>query len=435
MDRHRRFQSSGKFGLSNENLKKLAMFKKGIEAKQGDRQISRKSNLNGNSNKKDVKMSYEIVKDMNRIGFKNGLMPFLKWNYVNVGKLGKFKDEIKNNSKSYPLDKSKIEKITGLFPNDVTDNELRAYVDKLIPYSFILHAKIELKFPYFSRDDDEFYLIQNPCLKEKVFKVPMVRGSGWKGIIAKAFRELINKKYNKDKKEKKTSENDANSISKLIQSYLRIFGTGSNEFRKLEETIKGFVEKGKSLSKEDLIKYLLFELGFKLTREDIDKLDNENEREQLIRNKFLSEEDRNEKNSDKNLLGYIATHKGRVIFYPTYFGSLSLEIINPHSRKTRAGTTPIHYEVVPEGSKGILQIVYIPFDGILMEESELKIQVEDDIDFLTQAIEKAREIGVGAKEKLGWGRFRLTNKRFCVNRTIGSEDINGWKQCEVNDEQ
>ncbi len=239
----------------------------------------------------------------------------------------------------------------------------------------------------------------------------MVRGSGWKGVIAKAFRELLNE--GNDKKDK-------------IQSYLRIFGTGSNEFRMLEETIKGFVEKGKNLSKDDLIKYFLFELGFKLTKEDIEKLNNDNERVEFIKEKFWSEI---EKNSNKELPHYLTTHKGRAIFYPTYFDKLSLEIINPHSRKTRAGTNPIHYEVVPKGTTGFLQMVYIPFDGVLRKNEELRADVEQDIKFLTQAIEKAQNIGIGAKEKLGWGRFTLSNKKYCANSEIA--DIENWRKCEV----
>jgi CRISPR-associated protein Cmr2 len=48
------------------------------------------------------------------------------------------------------------------------------------------------------------------------------------------------------------------------------------------------------------------------------------------------------------------THKGRGIFYPTYFYKLSLDVINPHDRRKRAGTQPIYYEVVTEGAEGLL---------------------------------------------------------------------------------
>lgn len=39
--------------------------------------------------------------------------------------------------------------------------------------------------------------------------------------------------------------------------------------------------------------------------------------------------------------------RGALAFYPTWFDKVRFEVINPHSRTTRAGTQPILYEVVP----------------------------------------------------------------------------------------
>ena len=282
-------------------------------------------------------------------------------------------------------------------------------VQNLVPYSFILHAEIKLTAPYFSRDDDNFYLIQNPCLKEKVFKIPMIRGSGWKGAIARAGKDLINENF------------------KWFSSYVRIFGTGSNEYRTLIDNIKlvDNIKKDKDLKEnliKYLIKYLIFDLGKKLTGTDIEQINKDPE-------KYLKNLNIN-KDAFKNL-PYLQVHKGRAIFYPTYFDRLSLEIINPHSRKTRAGTNPIHYEVVPKDSKGTLQIVYIPYDAVLTKDEDVKNQVEADIEFLTKCIEKASEIGIGAKEKLGWGRFEFVKenerelKKITCNRDV---DIpKGWE--------
>jgi CRISPR-associated protein Cmr2 len=47
----------------------------------------------------------------------------------------------------------------------------------------------------------------------------------------------------------------------------------------------------------------------------------------------------NEKGEAENFL------RGALAFYPTWFDRLGFEVINPHSRKTRAGTQPIYYEV------------------------------------------------------------------------------------------
>ncbi len=307
-----------------------------------------------------------------------------------------FKQKIKNN-KEYSVNKDKIEKHSGI----IVKNNLQTEVNKLIPFSFILQATINLISPYFSRDDDEFYLIQNPVLKENVFKVPMIRGSGWKGAIASAFKDLINE------------ETDLKKENKLIQSYIRIFGTGSNEFRELLENIKRKLKNEGELDMQKVIKFFLFELGLKLTKKDIDSLKDKSEIDSWVEEKLII----NFHDSSEDLPSYLTIHKGRVIFYPTYFDKLSLEIINPHSRKTRAGTNPIHYEVVPKDTNGILQIVYIPFDGVLTDENELKKQIGKDVEFLTDCIEKVSENGVGAKTKLGWGQFSLEEKRVICNRT------------------
>lgn len=284
-------------------------------------------------------------------------------------KENKFKE--KDKIKYFEINHEEYEKVKKL--NKLPD------IQKFIPYSFILQAKIKLNAPYFSHDDDNFYLIQNPCLKEKVYKVPMVRGSGWKGAIAKAGKELVE-----------------NKISNII-SYSRIFGLGSDEFRKLFDSL----EKKKESVMSDIFKFLLFELGVKLTKDELEK-------NRVV--KFLKEKMIETLENEKRKYAFIQVHKGRAIFYPTYFNMLSLEIINPHDRKTRAGTNPIHYEVVPKDTEGTLQIVYIPFDAVLSNDEEVKKQVEVDIEFLTQCIEKVAEIGIGAKEKLGWGRFEFVKK-------------------------
>src|SRR5579884_2765450 len=52
--------------------------------------------------------------------------------------------------------------------------------------------------------------------------------------------------------------------------------------------------------------------------------------------------------------------QGSLAFYPTWFDKIGFEVINPHSRKTRAGTQPILYEVVPSGTEGVLRLLYAP---------------------------------------------------------------------------
>lgn len=321
---------------------------------------------------------------------------------------------LKSQSKTFPIDDStlsQIQQISGI----ITDqNNLKNLVFKLPQYSFAVWVKFKLRAPYFSKDDDEFYIIQNPILKEKVFKVPMVRGSSWKGALAGVFKKLLNEENNLDERRK------------IIESHLRIFGAGSENIKTIEEYLK---EKSKNQKefKDKILEFMLFELGMKITKDDIDKIKNENDEHKLIGilNSIISQKIQK---SLSSLPIEFQTHKGRAIFYPTYFDKLSLEIINPHDRRKRAGTVPIHYEVVPKDTEGILQIVYIPFDGILKSDGELKSEAEQDLNILGKAIEKLADEGIGAKTKLGWGRFEINEKIYCIN-SEENIDIMEWKKC------
>ncbi len=59
----------------------------------------------------------------------------------------------------------------------------------LPPYSVFLQFKFTLATPYISRDDEAFYIHENPVRKDKVFKVPMVSGSSWKGNMRWVMRK------------------------------------------------------------------------------------------------------------------------------------------------------------------------------------------------------------------------------------------------------
>ena len=277
-------------------------------------------------------------------------------------KLTNFKNSIKSN-KTYQLGNK--QKLENLLKTDVKE-----LIKTSIPNSFALQVNFTLKAPYYSSDDDEFYIIQNPCLKEKVFKVPMVRGSSIKGALIDSAREIIkNKSANSDK-------------VKALESYFRIFGVGDNEFREVLKELNDnniklfFMLNGLAINVKDNV-------------EDIFKKYKESK-----------------------------AQKGRAIFYPIYFNKLSLELINPHNRKTKAGTNPIHYEVVPKGSSSQLQIVYIPYDGIMEKSSKIEKEAKQDIDFLKACIKKALDSGIGAKTKLGWGKANINGdiKEFWSKR-------------------
>jgi CRISPR-associated protein Cmr2 len=379
------------------------------------------------SNNKTFEALQEMYKDLASIETLNKYIAFCKYNFKDdkTKKLNNLKNnKLKLSSKIFEIEKSKnnpdnpvqkIQKISGIIADKNNIKDLKDLIEKLPKYSFAVWIRFELLGPYFSRDDDEFYIIQNPILKETVFKVPMVRGSSWKGALAGAFKRLLN------------NDNYSSKKSEIIESYLRIFGAGSESIKEIENYLK---EKSKELEdfKDNILEFMLFELGMKVKKEDIDKIRNENDESKLIQ-KLKSKISNKLEKSQSNLPIEFQTHKGRAIFYPTYFNRISLEIINPHDRRKRAGTVPIHYEVVPSKTKGILQIVYIPFDGVLKKDDELKEEVEQDLKWLCEAIENLADEGIGAKTKLGWGKFEKKKNVFCAKENEIFQICEGWEKC------
>ena len=311
--------------------------------------------------------------------------------------------------------------ITGMFLETDKEN-FSHFINKLPPYSFILRTKFKLKQPYFSRDDDNFYIIQNPVLKDTAFKVPMVRGSTWKGALANSFKDLIN-------------ESPSDKRTCLIESYLRIFGAGSESIKILEEFFRGKLEdKNSDLKKlkEKLLEFLLIELGLCIDKETISEIEKANKDKifNILREKLFCKAKKVLINSE--FPAEFQTHKGRAIFYPTYFNKISLEVINPHNRRKRAGTQPIHYEVVPKNTEGMLQIIYIPYDAILKPENLVKADAEKDLNNLLSAVERLSQMGIGAKTKLGWGTFKICERCYFAKDDLQiSKELEqkGWSKC------
>ncbi|HIQ05665.1 MAG TPA: hypothetical protein EYH31_08220 [Anaerolineae bacterium] len=57
-------------------------------------------------------------------------------------------------------------------------------------YSICLKFTFRLAQSYLSKDDDAFYIIDNPVRKDKVFKTPMVSPTSWKGSLHHALWQL-----------------------------------------------------------------------------------------------------------------------------------------------------------------------------------------------------------------------------------------------------
>lgn len=110
--------------------------------------------------------------------------------------LNKNKDKAKEKYKQWFTKENQIllDKKKNLL-DKITNIDLK----NLPKHAYLIEIDFKLKKPYISRDDEDFYIIDNPIVKDKVFKVPMVRPSTWKGALRFAS-EGINFE-DKDKKD------------------------------------------------------------------------------------------------------------------------------------------------------------------------------------------------------------------------------------------
>jgi len=214
----------------------------------------------------------------------------------------------------------------------------------LPPYSFLIHFTFRLRKPYLSKADTEFYIIDNPVRKDKVFKLPYVAPTGWKGALRAAIRL-------------KKQQEDTGWQEKNDKQTYRLFGNVKAE-----------------------------------------------EREDYLRS-------------------------GRLVFFPTFFKQISLEVINPHDRETGAGKQPIYIESVPIGAEGIFTLLYVPFDRIGQEEANpeenilsLQDEVVSDLDTITQGVRAMfTEYGFGAKTSSGFGTAEILSETVTLRLQDGDE--------------
>ncbi len=245
--------------------------------------------------------------------------------------------------------------------------------------SWCIQFTFTLRKPWISRDDDLFHVLDNPVRKDKVFKVPVMAASSWKGLLRWTLMHT-----------RLALKKDALSNSDFAGERLRqalLFGDEQGEE---PGQVRGFAEYVDSLKPEAKDMY----------------------REQ-VRSRF-GEEDKDNAQDKANAL---PRHSGRLSFYPTFFDGIDVEVINPHSRETRAGTLPIYLECVPADATGAFSLLYVPFDLIGKDEDTIRRQAAEDLRvvaeglqalFLTYGFSAKRTSGFGvAEENLKHGRLTM----------------------------
>ncbi len=230
-----------------------------------------------------------------------------------------------------------------------------------LPNSFwFLQFTFALAKPWISKDDDIFYVAEsvNPVRKDKVFKIPVMSAAAWKGLLRWTMMHIrlaIRKDHLSPEKF---------ACERLAQTLL--FGD----------------EKGEEPGKTGDFAAYLDELGGSEGRKQY---------EQMVRARFgLSDNDP------------LPHYSGRLMFYPTFFDQIDVEVINPHKRQTRAGTHPIYMECVPARAQGTFSLLYVPFD--LIGQADAGQQAQEDLQRVAEAVrEMMLTYGFSAKRTSGYG--------------------------------
>ena len=63
-------------------------------------------------------------------------------------------------------------------------------INVLPAFSFVLRFEFSLAQPFLSKDEQDFYIIDNPVRKDKVFRLPYIAPSSWKGCLKAALWQL-----------------------------------------------------------------------------------------------------------------------------------------------------------------------------------------------------------------------------------------------------
>lgn len=324
-------------------------------------------------------MSFDFYAEFYSQKNPNEWQTYAKIKLIEIGDAKRYPEQIRKHYVSSVI-KPNFKFIKDLNINNITGN---------IPnYSYFLLTCFQLKKPYISAENEGIYPKDNPISKEKVFKIPYIQASSWKGNLRWMATKLLAGKVKEISLEEVLDER-----AKIV----RLFG---NE-------------------KDNVSRYLdmVFAQKFSITQKEIE--------DEFI--DFLRRCNYIKKGID--------ARKGRLHIYPTFFDQIDLDVINPHDRKTRAGTVPISIEIVPENTNGRLDLFYYPFDRLEWlyssesDEREKAIkEIKEDLNLLKDIIKPLLiTYGFSAKKTSGYGvikedsfRYEIISRGLNVNPTEGT---------------
>jgi len=254
-----------------------------------------------------------------------------------------------------PQEVQRLMEALGLWPKQIDLGLLPAY-------SAVIRFRFQLHKPYLSKDDTAFYVLDNPVRKERVFGMPMVAPTQWKGALRAAMTCRLADWWL-----------DLDDMARAQRARRRQFVTQRTNLVSLFGSEKGVQVDGQRLDA------YLDRIGGKQAAK--------------LYRRYL-----------RLFVSPTGFRAGRLRFLPTFFTQIGLEVINPHERPTRAGTLPIYIESVPSKSRGVFTLLYTPFDCIGTDESETRRQVGADLEDLARGLQAMLTCyGFGAKTSSGFG--------------------------------
>lgn len=250
------------------------------------------------------------------------------------------------------------------------------------PGSWTLQLTFTLRKPYISKDDVDFYILDNPVKKEWIFKVPYVAPSQWKGALRSAMmRDLVNA-LQWDKKDE----------DEFVEERLRLYRLFGNE----KDGTAEFFNRAWA--------WALHRVGPR--PEDKQQAEEWEQRFQETVKQVASKFE-NRLREEGYRVGDIEGFQGRLHFYPTFFDRIGLEVINPHDRETGAGKHPIYFECVPAGTKGTFTLLYVPLYvplDLSDNPGKARKQAQEDLKAVAEGIRSMLTVyGFGAKTSSGYG--------------------------------
>jgi len=237
-------------------------------------------------------------------------------------------------------------------------------IDKLPEGAVLLSFKFTLAKRFLSRDDGVFFPLDNPLRRDHVFKVPFIPAATWKGNLRTAAIEQLLLS------EQATQGTDRFRLLQLFGDEKSDEDDSPLEDPARQHKLKHFLDKHAPASKPE------FE-GLRTQRA---------QSIQISPNEFHQ--------------------KGRLRFFPSWFDTTELDVLNPRNRKTRTGTLPIHLEAVPAGKTSVFTLLYVPFD-LLGNPAEIAVARRRDWKLIGEALaHMLLKSGFGAKKSSGCGRIR-----------------------------